>query len=195
MRNSRNPRGKIFAPGRIPWSVSCFSRTSTSTGLGDCRATSAGVTSVTRARAALSSSDFVFMAAILTSSPCPQAHTCTPFDAGGDHPMQQASILRRAGPLMAARLGVAAMTFAIPMVLARVLLPASYGTFKQAWLLSNTLFLVLPLGLTQSLVYFVPRQPEKTSHWVTNALLGTTLLGVLAAALLMTGGRMIAGLF
>jgi O-antigen/teichoic acid export membrane protein len=109
--------------------------------------------------------------------------------------MQQTSILRRAGPLMAARLGVAAMTFAIPMVLARVLLPASYGTFKQAWLLSNTLFLVLPLGLTQSLVYFVPREPHKTRQWVTNALLGTTFLGGLAAALLMTGGRLVAGLF
>ncbi|MCA1826292.1 MAG: lipopolysaccharide biosynthesis protein [Myxococcales bacterium] len=109
--------------------------------------------------------------------------------------MQQASILRRAGPLMLARLGVAALTFAIPMVLARVLLPASYGTFKQAWLLSNTLFLVLPLGLTQSLVYFVPRQPDRTRLWVTNALLGTTALGALAAVLLMTGGRLIAGLF
>ena len=109
--------------------------------------------------------------------------------------MHQGSILRRAGPLMLARLGVAVFTFAIPMVLARVLLPASYGTFKQAWLLSNTLFLVLPLGLTQSLVYFVPREPGRTRFWVTNALLGTTALGALAALLLMTGGRLLAGLF
>lgn len=109
--------------------------------------------------------------------------------------MQQPSILRRAGPLMAARLGVAAMTFAIPMVLARLLLPAAYGTFKQAWLLSNTLFLVLPLGLTQSLVYFVPREPARTRSWVTNALVGTSVLGLLSAVLLMTGGRLIAGLF
>ena len=50
------------------------------------------------------------------------------------HEGRQGSILRRAGPLMLARLGVAAVTFAIPMVLARVLLPADYGTFKQAWL-------------------------------------------------------------
>ena len=75
------------------------------------------------------------------------------------HEKPHGSILRRAGPLMLARLGVAGFTFAIPMVLARVLLPESYGTFKQAWLLSNTLVLVLPLGLNQSLVYFVPREP------------------------------------
>ena len=63
------------------------------------------------------------------------------------HETPHGSILRRAGPLLVARLGVAALTFAIPMVLARMLVPAGYGTFKQAWLLSNTLFLVLPLGL------------------------------------------------
>jgi len=104
-------------------------------------------------------------------------------------------ILRRAGPLMLARLGVAAFTFAIPMVLARVLLPASYGTFKQAWLLSNTLFLVLPLGLNQSLVYFVPRYPEQKRLWESHALLLTTLLGGLAAGLPLALGPLVASAF
>ena len=90
------------------------------------------------------------------------------------HDRPHGSILRRAGPLMLARLGVAALTFAIPLVLARVLLPESYGTFKQAWLLSNTLFLVLPLGLNQSLVYFVPREPGKKRFWETHALILTS---------------------
>jgi O-antigen/teichoic acid export membrane protein len=107
----------------------------------------------------------------------------------------QVSILRRAGPLMLARLGVAAVTFAIPMVLARVLLPASYGTFKQAWLLSNTLCLVLPLGLTQSLVYFVPREPLLKRAWITHVLALTTALGAFAALVLLTAGNLVAGLF
>ena len=111
------------------------------------------------------------------------------------HEMPQGSILRRAGPLMLARLGVAVFTFAIPMVLARVLLPASYGTFKQAWLLSNTLFLVLPLGLNQSLVYFVPREPQKQRLWEAHALLITTLLGALAAVLLLAFGPLVASAF
>ncbi len=111
------------------------------------------------------------------------------------HESPQGSILRRAGPLMLARLGVAAFTFAIPMVLARVLLPAAYGTFKQAWLLSNTLFLVLPMGLNQSLVYFVPREPEKKRLWESHALLLTTLLGALAALLLLVFGPWMAVAF
>jgi O-antigen/teichoic acid export membrane protein len=108
---------------------------------------------------------------------------------------QHGSILRRAGPLMLARVGVAALAFAIPMVLARILLPASYGTFKQAWLLSNTLFLVLPLGLNQSLVYFIPRERQKQQAWESHALLLTTGLGALAAALLLGFGPLVAAAF
>src|SRR4051812_40142622 len=105
------------------------------------------------------------------------------------------SILRRAGPLMLARLAVAALSFAIPMALARVLLPASYGTFKQAWLLSSTLYLVLPFGLTPSLVYFVPREPAKKKVFVSHVLLVTTGVGILAAVVLLAAGPLVARAF
>lgn len=105
------------------------------------------------------------------------------------------SILRRAGPLMVARLAVAALSFAIPLVLARILLPASYGTFKQAWLLSSTLYLVLPLGLTPSLVYFVPREPGRKHLFISQVLLLTTALGALAGLVLWAGGPMVARAF
>ncbi|MGZ6123607.1 MAG: lipopolysaccharide biosynthesis protein [Myxococcales bacterium] len=105
------------------------------------------------------------------------------------------SILRRAGPLMVARLAVAVLAFAIPLALARVLLPASYGTFKQAWLLSSTLCLVLPFGLTPSLVYFVPREPGRKSLFVSHVLLLTTAVGALAALVLLAAGPFVARAF
>src|SRR5256885_5841696 len=127
---------------------------------------------------------------------CPLCDCCTSFPHGGGMPEKpHGSILRRAGPLMLARLGVAAFTFAIPMVLARVLLPESYGTFKQAWLLSTTLVLVLPLGLNQSLVYFVPREPARRRLWESHALVLTTVLGAVAAALLLGLGPLVASAF
>src|SRR5467141_4864339 len=116
-------------------------------------------------------------------------------DGGGMHERPHGSILRRAGPLLLARLLVAALTFAIPMVLARMLVPAGYGTFKQAWLLSNTIFLVLPLGLNQSLVYFVPRGPEDRVRWISHAVLLTNGTGVLAAALLLGLGPLVSATF
>jgi O-antigen/teichoic acid export membrane protein len=105
------------------------------------------------------------------------------------------SILRRAGPLMLARLAVAALAFAIPMALARVLLPESYGTFKQAWLLASTLYLVLPFGLTPSLVYFVPREPGRKNLFISNVLLLTTAVGALAALVLLAAGPFVARAF
>ncbi|WP_242396316.1 lipopolysaccharide biosynthesis protein [Anaeromyxobacter oryzisoli] len=95
------------------------------------------------------------------------------------------SILSRARPLMLARVAGIALTFAVPMVLARTLVPASYGTFKQGWLLSQTLALTLPMGLTQSLYYFVPRDRTGRDRYVAQTLWITLALGALAAALLL----------
>jgi len=104
----------------------------------------------------------------------------------------QASILRRAGPLMIARFAIAVVTFSTPLVLARVLVPASYGTFKLAWLWCTTLGVVLPMGLTPSLIYFVPREPERRRYFIAHALLVTTSLGVCAGTLLYLFGPRIA---
>jgi O-antigen/teichoic acid export membrane protein len=92
---------------------------------------------------------------------------------------------------MLARLAGAAITFAVPMVLARTLVPASYGTFKQAWLLSQTLALVLPMGLTQSLYYFVPRDPAGRDRYVAQTLWVTVALGALAAVLLLASAPLV----
>ena len=98
------------------------------------------------------------------------------------------SILTRARPLLAARLAGAALAIAVPMVLARVLLPAAYGTFKQAWLVSQTLALMLPMGLTQSLYYFVPREPKDARSLRRADASGRTPRSALVAALLVLGG-------
>jgi O-antigen/teichoic acid export membrane protein len=102
------------------------------------------------------------------------------------------SILKRASPLMLARFLILAVTFTTPLVLARVLVPASYGTFKLAWLWCMTLGVVLPMGLTPSLVYFVPRQPHRRRHFIAHALLVTTSLGLVAGATLYLFGPRIA---
>jgi O-antigen/teichoic acid export membrane protein len=105
------------------------------------------------------------------------------------------SILTRARPLLAARLAGAVLALAVPMVLARVLLPASYGTFKQAWLVSQTLALILPMGLTQSLYYFVPREPATRDRFVAQTLWAHVALGLLAAAIVFAGRGLLADRF
>lgn len=60
-------------------------------------------------------------------------------------------------PLVVARAFSAGITLLIPVVLARALSVSDYGTFKQFFLVSATLYLVLGLGVPQSLYYFLPR--------------------------------------
>lgn len=105
------------------------------------------------------------------------------------------SILARARPLLVARLAGALVAFAVPIVLARALVPASYGTFKQAWLLSHTLALVLPLGITPSLYYFVPREPAERTRFVAQTTWLLAGLGLLAAGLLLAGAPLVAAHF
>jgi O-antigen/teichoic acid export membrane protein len=106
--------------------------------------------------------------------------------------LEKGSILKRASPLMLARLAILAVTFTTPLVLARVLIPASYGTFKLAWLWCMTLGVILPMGLTPSLTYFVPRTPERRRHFVSHALLVTTTLGVVTGTMLYLFGPRVA---
>jgi len=86
-----------------------------------------------------------------------------------------ASLLGRAGPLIAARLASAALTLFIPLVLARMMPQADYGTYKLLFLVSMTAAAVLPLGVAQSLYFFVPRAREPRVYF------GQTLAFMLAA--------------
>ena len=102
------------------------------------------------------------------------------------------TILQRARPLMLARLLILAVTFTTPLVLARVLIPASYGTFKLAWIWCTTLGTLLPMGLMPSLIYFVPQNPQRRGHFFAHALLVTSTLGITGGAFLYLFGARIA---
>jgi O-antigen/teichoic acid export membrane protein len=96
---------------------------------------------------------------------------------------------------MLARLLAAALGVGVPMVLTRVLAPADFGTYKQAWLVAVTLSSMLPLGVTMSLYYFVPREPEARGAWVGQSLAFTTAVGALAGVLLLAARPLVAAHF
>ena len=93
--------------------------------------------------------------------------------------MSSPSFLRRAGPLVLARFASAVVTTVVPLVLARAMPIEEYGTYKQLFLVAVTLTAILPLGIPQSLYYFLPRDPRGRPY-VGHALfylLGAGLLG------------------
>lgn len=93
-----------------------------------------------------------------------------------------ASVLSKAKPLVVARAFSAGVTFFIPLALARLLEVSDYGTFKQFFLLSHTLYLALGLGVPQSLYYFLPRHEGGARR----AYLGQTLIWLAGAGALVT---------
>src|SRR5687768_7443469 len=58
--------------------------------------------------------------------------------------------------LTSGRMVAFAATFFVPVVLARVLSQAEFGTYKQLFLVYATLYYVAQFGIAESLFYFVP---------------------------------------
>jgi O-antigen/teichoic acid export membrane protein len=99
--------------------------------------------------------------------------------------------LGRSGPLVLSRLASAALTFALPLILVRLLSPDAFGVYKQFFLVSQTLLLVGQLGLTQSLYYFLPRGGEERGSYITQALMLLSFLGFAFGVALYFGAPII----
>jgi O-antigen/teichoic acid export membrane protein len=90
--------------------------------------------------------------------------------------------------LVAGRTAGFAVSFAIPVVLARVFDRAAFGTYKQLFLIYATLYGLAQVGIAESLYFFIPRQPEKSGQRVANAL-ATLMLAAIACAGLLYAAR------
>jgi O-antigen/teichoic acid export membrane protein len=87
-------------------------------------------------------------------------------------------VLGASSPLVAGRLVSAALTFSLPLILARLLSPDQFGTYKQFFLIASTLQLTGQLGLTQSLLYFMPRGGKERGAYISQTFLSLSALGV-----------------
>ncbi|HEY7956472.1 MAG TPA: oligosaccharide flippase family protein [Polyangia bacterium] len=101
--------------------------------------------------------------------------------------------LGESSPLVASRLASAALTFALPLVLVRLLDPDAFGTYKQFFLVGQTLLLVGQVGLTQSLYYFLPRGGEERGAYVTHTLVVLSLLGAVLGLAIYLGAPAFGG--
>jgi O-antigen/teichoic acid export membrane protein len=103
------------------------------------------------------------------------------------------STFRPALLLMAARAVASAATLLIPVTLVRVFDQYEYGTYRQLFLVFMTLYPIALFGLSDSLYYFVPRDPGRAGAYVANAMAGLTLAGVACFAGLYVSRELVAG--
>src|SRR4051812_39599112 len=100
----------------------------------------------------------------------------------------------RSGSLVLSRVLSAAITFALPLVLVRLVDPTGFGTYKQFFLVANTVLLVGKLGLSQSLYYFLPRDRKNAGAFAAQTFLCLTALGLLAGVGIYWSAPMLAHL-
>jgi O-antigen/teichoic acid export membrane protein len=86
--------------------------------------------------------------------------------------------------LMLGRTLGSAAAFAIPVVLARVFDRATFGTYKQLFLIYATLYGIAQFGMAESLFYFVPLEPRRAGRCALNAALVLAGAGGVSIALL-----------
>jgi O-antigen/teichoic acid export membrane protein len=92
--------------------------------------------------------------------------------------------------LMAGR-GIAfALTFFVPVVLARVFSQTEFGTYKQFTLITYTLFSLGQFGLAECLFYFLPANPRSAGRYAFNSMVMLGAMGTLfSVGLLLNSSR------
>lgn len=94
------------------------------------------------------------------------------------------SVFRPALLLMSGRTLAFAVTFFVPVILARVFDPTQFGTYKQLFLIYSTAYFSAQLGMATSLYYFLPNASHQSGRYVANSMLflgsgGLLVLGAL----------------
>lgn len=87
--------------------------------------------------------------------------------------------------LISGRFVAVAITFIVPLVLARILAPPVFGTYRQLLLISTTIYGIAQLGMAESLFYFLPSDPKRGGAYTGNAMLALAAAGA-GVVLLLT---------
>ncbi len=75
------------------------------------------------------------------------------------------------------------LQFLVPMVVARVLSPGDFGSYRMCWLVAMTVYSLAVLHIPHSLSYFLPRVGrEDKIKYIVSTLFLLSLLSVMAAA-------------
>lgn len=102
-------------------------------------------------------------------------------------------LARQASPLFVGRVASTALTFVLPLALARLLDPNGFGTYKQLFLVSQTVLMVGQIGLTQSLCYFLPGGGRERGAYVAQAVTGLAWISLFAGVALWCGAPWLSG--
>jgi O-antigen/teichoic acid export membrane protein len=91
------------------------------------------------------------------------------------------SLTKRAAWLASARVLAFAMTIPLPLVLVRTLNQSEFGLYKQVFQIMLTVLALSGLSVNMSVLYFLPRNPDKKPQIALNVLAFYGVVGSLVA--------------
>lgn len=101
-------------------------------------------------------------------------------------------MLKPALLIIAGRIAGFVAAFVTPLILVRIFDLETFGTYKQWFLLYITLLTITQIGMSESLLFFLPKADGAAGRYVMNSLLFLTGVGALAAAILFFNAETIA---
>ena len=101
-------------------------------------------------------------------------------------------MLKPALLIIAGRVAGFVAAFVTPLILVRIFDLETFGTYKQWFLLYITLLTITQIGMSESLLFFLPKADGTAGRYVMNSLLFLTAVGAVAAALLFFNAETIA---
>lgn len=96
----------------------------------------------------------------------------------------QAILGRQGAVLFLGRLTAFVFSFAVPLIVVRILDREEFGLYRQLWLVHQTVLDTLPFGLPASVMYFNARDPRESAAYTSQTFLSLVLLAVLAGGAL-----------
>lgn len=101
-------------------------------------------------------------------------------------------MLKPALLIIAGRIAGFVAAFITPLILVRIFDLEAYGTYKQWFLLYITILTITQIGMSESLLYFLPRAGGDAGRYVMNSVLFLTGVGAAAAVVLVVNAESIA---
>lgn len=101
-------------------------------------------------------------------------------------------MLKPALLIIAGRIAGFAAAFLTPLILVRIFDLETFGTYKQWFLLYTTLLTITQIGMSESLLYFLPRADADAGRYVVNSILFLAAVGAAAALMLTLSSGVIA---
>ena len=95
------------------------------------------------------------------------------------------TIFRRSLVLSFSRFANQAIVLISPMLLVRLLSVVEYGRYREFLLYVGVVGAFVTFGVRQSLLYFLPKHPQRESTWITQSVLYSFALSCIAVVVLL----------